>query len=328
MSVFTPSHKSHRKAELTINFIAVVAPFLGLVAAIVLLWGVAFNWGLLAIMFCMYVATGLGITVGYHRYFTHKSFEVGTGTKAFLGILGSMALEGPVIKWSAIHRKHHQHSDEDGDPHSPHTYEGEGVWAIIRGVWRSHIGWIFEPDPIDLARYVPDLEADPVVRFVHKTFMIWVALGLLIPAAIAGAITQTWTGALLGLLWGGLVRIFVVHHITWSINSVCHLWGARPYESHDHSRNNPIFGVLGLGEGWHNNHHAFPASARLGLKWWQFDAGYIMLKCMMMLGLAKNVRIPSEERMASRVKAPAGTVEVEPKPSPLQVPVPVPVETP
>ena len=283
----------------TATLLAIVVPMLGLVTAVVLLWGVGFSWVHLVLLVGGYIATGLGITVGYHRLFTHRSFEAGPVLTAVLGILGSMAVEGSILHWVSIHRRHHQHSDLEDDPHSPHTH-GDGFLSALRGLYHAHVGWCFEPNPPAMHRYVPDLEADPLVRRLNALFPLWVALGLLIPAAIAFAVTGTWLGAALGLIWGGLVRIFVVHHITWSINSACHLWGSRPFVTHDHSRNNVVFGVLGLGEGWHNNHHAFPTSARHGLKWWQFDLSYLVILGLKRLGLARKVRVPGRERIDAK----------------------------
>jgi stearoyl-CoA desaturase (delta-9 desaturase) len=281
-----------------VNLLAVVVPFVGFVAAVVLLWGVAFDWLHLALLGGMYLATAVGVTVGYHRLFTHRSFKAVAPVRFILGVLGSMAVEGPIIRWAAQHRLHHQCSDDHGDPHSPHTH-GEGLIGTIKGFYHAHMGWIVTPPIEGLGRFVPDLHADRVTRFVSNTFTIWVVLGLLIPAALGGLITLSWTGALLGFLWGGLGRVFLVHHATWSINSVCHIWGTRPFRSHDESRNNAIFGVIGLGEGWHNNHHAFPASARHGLRWWEFDASYWIIKGLVFCRLASEVRVPSAERIAA-----------------------------
>ncbi len=277
----------------------VIVPFAGLLAAIVLLWGGVFDWFYLALLVAMYLATGIGITVGYHRLFTHRSFRTSRPVTAVLAALGSMALEGPVLQWVAMHRAHHQHSDEVDDPHSPHAH-GSGVWGMLRGFWHAHLGWLFEGDPADLQHYVQDLRRDPLIHWMDRLFILWVVLGLLIPAAIGLLISGTWTGALLGLLWGGLVRILLVHHVTWSINSVCHIWGSRPFQCHDESRNNVIFGFLGFGEGWHNNHHAFPTSARHGLRWWQFDGSYLVIKAMALLRLASDVRVPGAARIAAK----------------------------
>ncbi|CAN5745264.1 hypothetical protein BH11PLA1_BH11PLA1_07190 [soil metagenome] len=283
------------------NAVGILVPLLGLIVAIVLLWGVAFNWMYLALLMGMYLVTGLGITVGFHRYFTHRSFKGPKWVTALLGITGSAAMQGPVLEWVAVHRRHHECSDEEHDPHSPHTHGG-GIAGAIGGAIHAHFGWLLSKKNSSYMRYVVDLQKDPVIRFIDKTFLVWVALGLVVPAAIAGLATMSWTGALLGMLWGGLVRIWMVHHITWSVNSVCHIWGTRPYESGDHSRNNVIVGVLALGEGWHNNHHAFPASARHGLQWWQFDLSWICVWAMSKVGMAKEIRIPSEAKMKAKLK--------------------------
>ncbi len=269
----------------------VVIPFAGIVAAIILLWGRGFGAVELGLLVSMYILTVLGITVGFHRLFTHRSFETNRIIQSILVILGSMALQGPLLKWVALHRRHHQHSDEHDDPHSPYN-KGSGILGIIRGAWHAHIGWFFDPDPKDLNRYVKDLSKSNLLSKLSALFPLWVAIGLLIPALLGGLLTGGWMGALLGLLWGGLVRIFLVHHVTWSINSVCHLWGRSPFKTSDHSRNNFLFGILGLGEGWHNNHHAFPFSARHGLKWWQFDASYYVIRILALFGLASKIRLP------------------------------------
>lgn len=293
-----PSRRATRTHRL-VNLAGVTIPFVGLVVAIALLWGVAFNWIYLALLAGMYVATAIGITVGYHRLFTHRSFKTTRPMAAALAALGSMAVEGPLLQWVAVHRRHHQHSDRHQDPHSPHTY-GSGLGSVVRGMWHAHMGWLFRTHPHGLARYVRDLRKDPLVCWMSQFFPAWVLLGLMIPAALGGILTLSWTGALLGFIWGGLVRILLVHHVTWSINSVCHLWGTRPFRSHDESRNNAIFGVLALGEGWHNNHHAFPTSARHGLHWWQLDLSYFMIRALALIGLAREIRVPTPDHIAGK----------------------------
>jgi len=291
-------HKPHQmtRTAMVLTVMAVVFPFIGTVAAMIMLWGVHFNWIYFSLFFGMYIATGLGITVGFHRLFTHRAFETNKYMTWLWAVLGSMAAEGPVLEWVAMHRKHHQHSDAEHDPHSPHMH-GEGYFGFLRGLWHSHMGWMFKPDAKDLERYVKDYDNDEVVRRVDRQFGLWFLVGLIIPTVLGGLLTMSWMGALLGFLWGGAVRTFFVHHITWSINSVCHIWGDRPYASHDESRNNVVFGIFGLGEGWHNNHHAFPTSARHGLAWWQFDISYLVIRGMELLGLARRVRLPTQERM-------------------------------
>jgi stearoyl-CoA desaturase (Delta-9 desaturase) len=282
-----------------INLGAVIVPFAGLIAAVILLWGVALNWTILLVFFVMYLTTGLGVTVGYHRYFTHKSFKTPRPVQFILGVFGSMAVQGPVLEWVAAHRQHHQHSDHDYDPHSPHGH-GESVLGVLRGMWHAHVGWLFLPPPKDHRRYVKDLQRDRLVRFISRTFPLWVLLGLLIPAGLGLALTGTWMGALLGFIWGGLLRIFLIHHITWSVNSICHIWGAKPFRTHDESRDNAIVGVLALGEGWHNGHHAFPTSARHGMDWWKIDVSYLVICAMGLVGLASDIRVPNAKRVAAK----------------------------
>ena len=274
------------------TLVAIIVPFLGLVTAIVFLWGWGFRWVELGLLLGMYVVTALGITVGFHRLFTHRAFETNPVIRFALAVFGSMAVQGSLRRWVAQHRRHHQHSDTEEDPHSPH-HQGEGVFGLVRGVWHAHLGWIFHPDPPNLLHYAKDLDQSRTLRTVSALFPVWVGLGLLIPAVLGGLLTGTWSGAFFGLLWGGLVRVCLAHHVTWSINSVCHLWGGQPYPTNDHSRNNFLFGILALGEGWHNNHHAFPTSARHGLRWWQLDASYWVIRALALLGLAWNVRLPA-----------------------------------
>jgi stearoyl-CoA desaturase (delta-9 desaturase) len=276
------------------NLLAVILPFLALGAAAVFFWGWGFHWVDLGLLLGMYVVTALGITVGFHRLFTHGAFATYPVVQFLLGVCGSMALQGPLLQWVALHRRHHQLSDRPGDPHSPNLYGG-GVLGLLRGLWHAHLGWLFQADPPDLDRYVKDLRRSKLLRMVSALFFVWVALGLLIPAVLGGVIRLSWMGVWTGLIWGGLVRIFLVHHVTWSVNSVCHLWGMRPYRSNDQSRNNFVFGVLALGEGFHNTHHAFPTSARHGLRWWQPDVSYWFIRALALMHLAWNIKLPSKE---------------------------------
>jgi stearoyl-CoA desaturase (delta-9 desaturase) len=215
--------------------------------------------------------------------------------------LGALSVEGSPLVWCAVHRRHHEYSDLPGDPHSPHLH-GAGWWNSLRGLWFAHTGWLFTGywSSPDLKRYVPDLLDDPALVAVDRLYYLWVLTSLAVPTAIGGLATWSWQGALLGLVWGGLVRIFVTHHITWSINSICHVFGRREFDVPDDSRNNWLCGLLGLGEGWHNSHHAFPTSARHGLGWWQFDASWLTIRGMELVGLAWNVRLPSERSIAAK----------------------------
>ena len=296
---------ANRKLRL-INLGAVVVPFGAVVAAFALTWGDWFDWTQASIFAGMLVVTALGITIGYHRLATHSSFQTYAFVRYVFAVFGSMAAQGPVIEWAATHRRHHQHSDDEHDPHSPHTSGvagvswGRGFVATLRGVYHSHMGWLFAGHLRGLGRYTKDLRADRALCAADRQFVWWVLAGLALPALLGGLITVSITGAVLGLLWGGLVRMFVCHHITWSVNSVCHLWGTSPFRSHDHSRNNALIGVLAFGEGWHNNHHAFPTSARHGFRWWEFDSSYLVIRVLEAVGLAWRVRTPSADRLLAR----------------------------
>ncbi len=286
------------------TLLGVSIPLAGLVAAIIYFWGWGFHWTDLALFMGMYAASVVGVAVGFHRLFVHRSFETYRAIEFILVALGSTALQGKMIHWAGLHRYHHQHSDRPNDIHSPH-HRGRGVLGFLRGFWHAHIGWAFHADPPDLDRYVPDLRKSRTLRIANELFPLWVFLGVAIPALLGGVITGSWYGALTGFLWGGLVRICVVHHLTWSINSVCHLWGSRPYACDDMSRDNVIFGIFAFGEGWHNTHHAFPTSARHGLRWWQLDISYGLIRSLELVGLAWNVKVPTMEarKRAARVGA-------------------------
>lgn len=278
---------------------AILLPLIGLLFAILFFWGKAFSWIDLGLLIGMYFATTLGITVGFHRLFVHRSFETTEWIKVTLAILGSMAIQGDLITWVGLHRKHHQHADTAQDPHSPH-HHGETIVGWIKGYWHAHIGWLFDPTPADLERYVKDLLKDKALRRVSKLFPLWIAVSLLLPALIGGIVSQTWLGFWGGLIWGGLVRILLVHHVTWSVNSACHIWGEQTYASDDMSRDNLLFGILALGEGWHNTHHAFPSSARHGLRWFQPDVSYLVIRALGAMGLAWNIKVPTENMQEKR----------------------------
>jgi stearoyl-CoA desaturase (Delta-9 desaturase) len=280
------------------TMIGVTVPLLGVVAAAIMLWEWGFGWTDLILLLGMYVVTMIGITVGFHRLFSHRSFQATRPVQFVLGVLGSMAFQGPLIDWVGRHRVHHRFSDTDGDMHSPHGHGG-GFWRSALGFWHAHIGWAFAPMQPEMERYAGDLVRSPMLRTVSALFPIWALVGLLIPALFGFAIGG-WRGALSGFVWGGLIRVFLCHHATWSVNSVCHLWGSRPYANGDESRNNGMIGLLALGEGWHNNHHAFPSSARHGLRWWQIDVSYWVICGLVACGLAWRVRLPTSAELATR----------------------------
>jgi len=280
------------------NIGAVIVPFLAVLAAIPLLWGGIVGWSDLGIMVGLYLATAFGITIGYHRMLTHRAFETYRPVKYLFAIMGSMAVQGPVIGWVADHRKHHAHTDEEGDPHSPHVGHGSG----LRGLYHAHMGWLFEENGIsDAKRYAPELLEDRGMRFISRNFLIWVALGLTLPFGLGYALTGELAGALTALFWGGLVRIFFLHHVTWSINSICHFVGERRFETDDRSTNVFWLALPSLGEAWHHNHHAFPRAAQQGLRWWEVDISALVIRGMRRLKLAWNVVLISPERQQQRL---------------------------
>ena len=283
------------------NLFGAVVPFLAFIAAIVLLWNRIVDWSDLALFAVMYVLTGLGITVGFHRLLTHRSFMTFKPIEYVFATLGSMAVQGPVIAWVADHRKHHAHTDEEGDPHSPHVGRGDGVIGALRGLWYAHMGWLFDAHGrAEAERYARDLVEDRGMRLLSRGFLGIALLGLLIPAGLGYLIDGTLQGALTGLLWGGFVRIFMLHHVTWSINSVCHFFGRRRFEIEDQSTNVFWLALPSFGESWHHNHHAFPRSAVHGMKWWELDTTAAVIRTMRRLRLAWNVVEISPERQAQK----------------------------
>jgi stearoyl-CoA desaturase (delta-9 desaturase) len=284
------------------NLVGVFLPVVGLVAAIVLLWDSLVGPVELALTAVLYVLTGLGVTVGFHRLLTHRSFETTRTCRTVFAVLGSMSVQGPVMHWVADHRKHHVYTDEEGDPHSPHLHPRRGALGALAGLWHAHMGWLWayrgRGDP---QRYARDLLAQPEMRFVDRTFLLWVVLGLVIPFLIGWAVAGTLAGALTALLWGGLVRIFLLHHVTFAINSLCHFHGRRRFATDDESRNVFWLAPMSFGEAWHNNHHAFPTSAFHGLQRWELDPGAWVIRGLTRLGLAWNVRTASPKRQAERL---------------------------
>ncbi len=243
----------------------------------------------LALCAGVYVLTILGITVGFHRFAAHRGFEASAGLTTVLGALGSMAFQGPVLFWAACHRRHHAHADAEDDPHSP-VPEGSGLLPRARALLWAHMGWMLDHEPEPWDRYIKDLLRDPALFWINQTYPYWVVAGVVLPGLVGGVAGGSWERAAAGALWGGLVRMFLVHHVTWSVNSVCHTWGSRPFATGDGSRNNVLCALLALGEGWHNNHHAFQGSARHGLRWWELDLSYLAIRTCASLGLARDVR--------------------------------------
>jgi stearoyl-CoA desaturase (Delta-9 desaturase) len=282
--------------------VVTVAPVLALGFVAWQLWSVALGVSDLIVFGVMYVSTGLGITVGFHRLFTHRSFKTTPAVRAVLAILGSVAIEGPVISWVSDHRKHHAFSDRYGDPHSPHVDHGHGIKGALKGLGHAHVGWLFiHTQRGRKERYAPDLLKDPVVSWVDKTFFVWAVAGFPISFGLGVLIGgSAWTGVT-GMLWGGLVRMLVLHHVTYSINSLCHFFGRRPFETDDESRNLAWLAPLSFGEAWHNAHHAFPTSARHGVDRGQIDVSAGVIRVLEKAGLAWDVvRIPPEKLAAKR----------------------------
>jgi stearoyl-CoA desaturase (delta-9 desaturase) len=283
------------RGEQTALYIFVVVPFLAVLAAIPFAWGWGIGWTDVVIAVAFYVVSALGITVGFHRYFTHGAFKANRGLKIALAIAGSLAIEGPVIRWVADHRRHHAFSDREGDPHSPWLF-GESLAGLTKGFWFAHLGWLFDPQHTNQDKYAPDLRADKDLVLIDKLFGVWVAVTLLAPAAIGGLVTWSWTGALSAFFWASLVRVCVLHHVTWSINSVCHMIGERPYASRDKSANFWPLAILSMGESWHNSHHADPTCARHGVDRGQLDISARVIWGLEKLGWATDVRWPKRDR--------------------------------
>jgi stearoyl-CoA desaturase (delta-9 desaturase) len=267
-----------------------VVPFLALGVVAWQVWASLLHWSDIAVFAILYCATALSVTVGFHRLFTHRSFATTRWMRGVLAAAGSAAIEGPVISWVADHRKHHAFADVEGDPHSPHVDHGGGWKGALRGLAHAHVGWLFlHTQRGARKRYAPDLIADPVVSWVDRTFVLWALGGLGAAFGLGWLIGGTLTAALTGLLWGGAVRLLVVHHVTYSINSLCHFFGRKRFDTGDESRNLAWLSLLSFGEAWHNNHHAFPTSAAHGLRWYELDISALIIRGMERVGLAWNV---------------------------------------
>jgi stearoyl-CoA desaturase (delta-9 desaturase) len=288
-----------------ITGIVTVVPFLAVGVAGWQLWADLLRWSDIAVFAIMYTLTGLGVTVGFHRLLTHRSFATSRPMRGLFGVLGSAAIEGPVISWVADHRKHHAFADKEGDPHSPHVDHGGGWRGAIKGLWHSHVGWLFiHTQRGAKQRYAPDLMKDPVIRFVDRTFLVWAIGGLGMAFCLGFFIGGSFYAGLTGLLWGGGVRMLVVHHVTYSINSLCHFFGRRDYATPDHSRNLMWLAPFTFGESWHNNHHAFPTSAAHGLRRREIDFSAMVIRALESVGLVWDVvRIDPERRQTKSVAA-------------------------
>ena len=293
----------HEAAERVANVLVISLPLAAVVLAGWLAWGGSLHWQDLLVLGITYLFTGMGITVGFHRLFTHRSFETTRALRVAFAVLGSMAVEGPLLEWVSTHRKHHRYSDRSGDPHSPHAERAPGWRGALRGLAHAHVGWMFRgQDVANPRRYAKDLLADRDLRFISRAFPLWVLASLALPFGLGVALTGSLLGGLTGLLWGGAVRIFLLHHATFSINSLCHFFGRRSFTTGDESRNLAWLAPITFGEAWHNNHHAFPTSARHGLGRLQPDPGAWLIGGLERCRLAWSVvRVRPEHQRAKRI---------------------------
>jgi stearoyl-CoA desaturase (delta-9 desaturase) len=282
-----------QKVQRRFAIATIIIPLIGTLISLKFAWDFGISALELELLLVFWFLTMVGgITVGFHRLLSHCAFKTHPSIRVALAILGSMAAQGPVINWVSNHRRHHQYSDQIGDTHSPHLYQGE-YWGKLKGMWHSHIDWMLNGELTNSTVFAKDLLQDPVMKKVNQQYLAFVFLGLLIPAILGGIFSRTWIGIWQGLLWGGLVRIFLVHHFTWTINSITHLFGSRPFNTSEQSTNNVWLAIPTGGEAWHNNHHAFPHSAEFGLQWWQIDLGYWFIRTLEVLGLAWDVKVPT-----------------------------------
>jgi len=275
----------------------VIVPFLAVAAAVPVAWGWGLGWHDIVLALLFYVVSGLGVTVGFHRHFTHGSFRAKRPLRIALAIAGTLAIEGPVIRWVADHRRHHAFSDRDGDPHSPWRF-GTSPAAVAKGFWHAHVGWLFDRNRTNAERFAPDLTADSGIQAVSNSFIWWCVVSLGTPALLGGLITWSWWGAVTALFWAGLVRVAVLHHVTWSINSICHMIGSRPFVARDRSANFWPLAILSFGESWHNLHHADPTCARHGVLRGQVDISARLIRWFEQAGWVWNVRWPTPQRLA------------------------------
>jgi stearoyl-CoA desaturase (delta-9 desaturase) len=290
--------QSRKEQVVLALFIAV--PFLAILAAVPVAWGGWLGWTDVAIAVFMYFVTGHGITVGYHRLFTHKSYKPNRAVKVYFAVTGSMAIQGPVVRWVADHRKHHKFSDRDGDPHSPWRY-GNNIRALTKGFMHAHMMWLFDTEQTPQRKYAPDLMKDRDIVAVSRLFWLWVAVSLTLPAVLGGLLTLSWQGALTAFFWGSLVRVGLLHHVTWSINSICHTIGARPFVSRDKSANVWWLAIPSMGESWHNLHHADPTCARHGVMRGQVDTSARVIWFLEKLGWVSDVRWPVKDRISAKL---------------------------
>jgi len=283
---------------------AVLLPFVVVAIAVPLLWGHLVGWSDVVVFAVMYLLSGYGVTVGFHRMLTHRAFQTHKTTRYVFATLGSLSVQGPVIDWVADHRKHHAHTDQEGDPHSPHVGHGAGVSGALKGLWHAHVGWLWRTHgEARASKYAKDLVEDKGMRVINRRFPQIALASLAIPAVLGGLLTMSLHGAFTGLIWGGFARIFLQHHITWSVNSVCHFFGKRRFDVEDHSTNVFWLALPSFGESWHHNHHAFPRSAAHGLRWYELDPSAALIALMRRTGLAWDVVRITPERQAAKLAA-------------------------
>jgi stearoyl-CoA desaturase (Delta-9 desaturase) len=299
-----PTRSGVQRAQLAVTLLIVGLPLAGVVVVAASFLGGSATLVNLSLLTIGYVITGLGITAGFHRLFTHRSFTANRGLRISLAVAGSLAFEGGVISWVATHRRHHAFSDRSGDPHSPHRYGG-GLWGQLRGVGHAHLGWLFGTDTTSVSQYAPDLQNDPTMRWIDRAFPLFCLVSLGLPMLAGYLLTGTLHGAVTGLVWGGLVRIFVLHHVTWSVNSLCHLTGSRPFKTRraDRATNLWPLALVSFGDSWHNLHHADPTSARHGVDRGQIDIAAGFIRLCERLGWASNVCWPDAARIDARRRA-------------------------
>ncbi len=285
--------------ESALVYVFVVLPMLALLAAVPLAWGWGLSWLDIGLAVGFYLISGFGVTVGFHRCFTHRAFKASRGLRIGLAIAGSLALQGSVITWVADHRRHHAFSDREGDPHSPWRY-GTDARALLKGMFHAHLGWLFDRRQTNPERYAPDLLKDAALRRTSRLFVIWAFLSLALPALVGGLVTMSWAGAWSAFFWAGLVRVALSHHVTWSINSICHTVGSRPFTARDRSTNFWPLAILSMGESWHNLHHADPTCARHGVLRGQIDISARVIWFFEKLGWARDVKWPDPVRLAAK----------------------------
>ncbi|GII21243.1 acyl-CoA desaturase [Planosporangium mesophilum] len=301
-SAAKPLTEGKQSAGILIALWAFVAlPFAAVIAAVPVAWGWGLSWLDVAMAITVYVISGMGIGTGFHRYLTHGSFKANRPLRIALTVAGSLAIEGSPTQWVADHRRHHAFSDREGDPHSPWRY-GENVWGLTKGLLYAHVGWLFHRELSNRERFAPDLLADKDIQRIDRAFPALVATSVLLPGLIGGLVTWSWQGALSGIFWAGLVRIAVLHHVTWSINSICHVYGERPFETRDGDKASNFWplAILSFGESWHNLHHADPTCARHGVDKGQIDMNARLIWICEKLGWATNVRWPKADRLDAK----------------------------